>query len=71
MFGYPLVASTFVPNGFVYKSGGTLIVGVSASDIEEDAVRIVRTGLADVLRWCGQPVLTGRQVLERLRNSPP
>ena len=67
MLGFPVVTSMFVPNGCVYKSGGTFVVGVSATEIEEDAVRIVRAGLADVLRWCGQPVLTGRQMLERLR----
>lgn len=41
-----------------------ILVGVEPrSDPAEAAVRIVRAGLADVLRWLGQPVMTGHQVI--------
>lgn len=73
MAGARVVPSAIVPDGqliVVDRRDGaifpTLVVGVTSSEVQETAHRIVRAGLADVLRWLGQPTLTGRQLIENL-----
>ena len=73
----PVRTDTHMPDGVVVMtarwpgSGRVeyLVVGVTENDVHEQAHRIVREGLADVLRWLGQPVLTGRQTIEHMRTD--
>jgi len=68
--GLTLHTSTLVPDGLmVVVNGSRLVVGVTDSEIQEAAHRIVRSGLSDVLRWLDQPEHTGRQLLAAITGD--
>jgi hypothetical protein len=62
VLGVPVYESTVAPDGAVYvlptlEGGRKMIVGSAPwtdEELREHAVRTVRTGLADVLRWLGE-----------------
>jgi hypothetical protein len=83
--GIPVITSAVIPDGellIIGPSGpGTyeyLAVGIGPIDNSEwcrrEALRIVQTGLADVLEWLGEPPwrppLAGLQLLARIKELP-
>ncbi len=82
--GIPVVVSGAVRDGEVLilgatsYSGTSAIIGTGSIDSSEwcrrEALRIVQTGLADVLEWLGEPPwrppLTGVQILARIKGLP-
>lgn len=76
MAGATVVTSTVIPDGRLIvadlgdrDSLPTLVVGVTSTETHEQAHRIVRAGLADVLRWLGLPTLTGWQLIDAWRGD--
>lgn len=68
--GVPVYTSEWVPDGRVLKLDRGLYIGVSReTDDQHEARRIVREGLSDVLQWLGEPALTGRQVIDALKEG--
>lgn len=53
--GVNVVPSTALPPGDAYMFGGDLIVGIGSRNHTEARI-IVREGMAETLRWLGQPV---------------
>lgn len=68
--GFRLHTSEWLPDGDVLVATDGIFVGVRPeTDVQHEARVIVRTGLADELRWLGQSVLTGRGVMASLRAN--
>lgn len=76
-FGIPIVESAAVPDGVLLAiPGQKIVIGTGPIDNSEwcrrEALRIVQTGLAEVLEWLGEPPwrppATSAGILARLRT---
>jgi hypothetical protein len=82
--GIPIVVSSMLPDGEVLIVGQSSYSGTAAvfgagpignsEWCRREALRIVRTGLADVLEWLGEPPWTpplgSVQILARMKVQP-
>ncbi len=57
--GIPVVTSDLIPDGDYHLTPEVFVIGTGPVDwhtwCQREALRIVRTGLADVLEWLGEP----------------
>lgn len=75
-FGTPwhseLHLSQYLPDGRMYWIGTQVLVLGTMYDVKDDARRIVRRGMKDVLDWLGEPLdvyPTSKEVLDALKQG--
>lgn len=74
--GLPVTISPIATDGRIFALTGDfwrgserVIIGITEeSDTAHEARSIVRRGLKDVLRWLGEPTITGRELWEMLHK---
>jgi hypothetical protein len=74
--GLPIIKSPIAKDGRIFALTGDfwsgsekVIIGITnESDVAHEARSIVRRGLKDVLRWLGEPTITGREAWEMLHK---
>jgi hypothetical protein len=77
LLGIPVIESPMVADGVVLVFGNREVIAIGTAPIDNsewcqrEALRIVRTGLADVLGWLGEPPwrppATGAGILASLK----
>jgi len=65
----PVRTSDWLPDGALMRFPDAFYVGVRAeSSVAHEARSIVRRGLRAELRWLGQPEMTGRELIEKIKR---